>query len=533
MAGEVIGEALLKVRADTTGVEGDLEKAGKKGGQQAADSFASSFRQRWGTMNFGTLLAGGGLVTGVTQVIGAASDLNETIAKSGEVFGDAMDDMEAWSAEASSAFGMSQRAALDAASSFGIFANAAGKTDAEAAYFSRTLTELATDLSSFYNTSTEDAAFAIGAALRGEAEPLRKYGVLLDDATLKAKALEMGIYSGTGTLTQQQKILAAYEVILAQTTVAQGDFERTQSGVANQTRIAKARFEDLKAALGTGLLPIAATALGVFNGLLQFFVDLDPASQKLASMILGVGTAALVLGRGLLFLTAQVLNVVAGFQKLAMFLSANPYVLIIAATIALAALIYFKWEEISTWVENALHRIGDSINWLYDGPLTDLGNWFGNWPDHVSGAAGAVVDALSWAWEQIRELAKKIGESLDHALGPLDEIVGGVAGLIGRGAGGLGGILGFDDGGTIPGPRGAPRLVLAHGGETVLPTHKQPMSDFTGGGGVNYNGPMVQITGPVSIRDDRDVTRLARELRREAETAARARGVRPAPAVAS
>lgn len=30
----------------------------------------------------------------------------------------------------------------------------------------------------------------------------------------------------------------------------------------------------------------------------------------------------------------------------------------------------------------------------------------------------------------------------------------------------------FDTGGVVPGPRGAPRMILAHGGETVLPTHQ-------------------------------------------------------------
>ena len=30
----------------------------------------------------------------------------------------------------------------------------------------------------------------------------------------------------------------------------------------------------------------------------------------------------------------------------------------------------------------------------------------------------------------------------------------------------------FDKGGIVPGPRGAPRMILAHGGETILPTHK-------------------------------------------------------------
>ena len=36
----------------------------------------------------------------------------------------------------------------------------------------------------------------------------------------------------------------------------------------------------------------------------------------------------------------------------------------------------------------------------------------------------------------------------------------------------MGDFLGFDEGGVVPGPIGQPRLVVAHAGETILPTHK-------------------------------------------------------------
>jgi len=42
----------------------------------------------------------------------------------------------------------------------------------------------------------------------------------------------------------------------------------------------------------------------------------------------------------------------------------------------------------------------------------------------------------------------------------------------------------MDSGGIVPGPIGKPQLILAHGGETVLPTHKtsMPSLDLSGGG---------------------------------------------------
>src|SRR5262245_11681386 len=53
------------------------------------------------------------------SAIKGASDLNETLNKSTVVFGRQAASVEEWSKTASTSFGLSQRAALDAASTFG------------------------------------------------------------------------------------------------------------------------------------------------------------------------------------------------------------------------------------------------------------------------------------------------------------------------------------------------------------------------------------------------------------------------------
>lgn len=190
------------------------------------------------------------------DAIGAASDMEETIAKIGVIFGESAKEIDKFAATAATNLGQSKQQALDAAANFAIFGKAAGLSGQALVDFSVDFVALASDLASFNNTTPEDAINAIGAALRGEAEPLRRYGVLLNDATLKAAALELGIYSGTGALTAQQKVLAAQKVILEQTNLAQGDFARTSDGLANSQRQIAASVEDAKAQLGEALLPV-------------------------------------------------------------------------------------------------------------------------------------------------------------------------------------------------------------------------------------------------------------------------------------
>jgi hypothetical protein len=86
----------------------------------------------------------------------------------------------------------------------------------------------------------------------------------------------------------------------------------------------------------------------------------------------------------------------------------------------------------------------------------------------------------------MKQLGKDIGFSFvaelqkQFVLNPLMDALFGQRSSTGNRAGGLIGTIGgfianlfkADDGGIVPGPIGAPRLVMAHGGETILPTHK-------------------------------------------------------------
>jgi hypothetical protein len=73
---------------------------------------------------------------------------------------------------------------------------------------------------------------------------------------------------------------------------------------------------------------------------------------------------------------------------------------------------------------------------------------------------GWIAGALDW-------LIEKAGDLMDAITIGKDTLSDAVGGAIGRF------IPGFDMGGVVPGPVGAPRLALVHGGETILPTHKE------------------------------------------------------------
>ena len=79
----------------------------------------------------------------------------------------------------------------------------------------------------------------------------------------------------------------------------------------------------------------------------------------------------------------------------------------------------------------------------------------------------------------------------------------------------------FDSGGVVPGPKGSPQLILAHGGETVLPTHKGdgtagvaamvPSAPSSGSGGITI------IVNPSAGMNEQALAEMVgRELRKQA-----------------
>lgn len=224
----------------------------------------------------------------------------------GATFGDTGDRIIAWANESAIAFNLSRKEALTAAQTMAVFGDSAGLAGQELETFAISLTERAAEAASYFGGTTADAITAFGAALRGENEPIRKYGVLLDDATLRAKAFEMGLTETTkSALTPQQKTLAAYNVIMEQTTRVQGDVARTSDSMANQIKQSQAQMENFKTTVGETLAVGLNPILKVLNGLFSVFNGL-PQPVKTVAVSMGIlGTAALILGPRIAAITAE------------------------------------------------------------------------------------------------------------------------------------------------------------------------------------------------------------------------------------
>lgn len=285
--------------ADTTGLVSGVKKAVQQ--LDAMSREMKGLNSTMGLVKFDVLVRGlssiGGAISSVTGTLASfgasafnglrdavteATDIGEQLSKSKQIFGDTAEEIKKFS-EAASAIGLSTKAALDATGTFGNLFTAMKLSQEDAAKYSLTMTKLAADLASFNNTSVDEAIAAIGAALRGEAEPIRRYGVLLDEATLKAIAFREGlIATEKEALTPAIKAQAAYAAILEQTVKAQGDFARTSDGLANMNRVVKAQMDNLLGDVGKIFEPFFAAATAAFSQVMQ---EVGPLLREIAQGI--------------------------------------------------------------------------------------------------------------------------------------------------------------------------------------------------------------------------------------------------------
>ncbi len=246
-----------------------------------------------------------------------ASDLEETISKTEVVFGECTDTIMKWSETSLTAMGLSKQSALDGAALYGDMATALGLTKDKAADVSMQLVQLSADMASFKNTSQEMAQTALAAIFTGETETLKKYGIVMTETNLQEFARKQGITQSISAMTQQEKVMLRLAYVTEVTKNASGDFQRTNQGFANQTRILTEGIKELGTILGNNLLPKATQVLHVINDLIAKFASMDQETQmtviKMGAFAASIGPGLIAIGK----LTKGISSAYSGIDLLA------------------------------------------------------------------------------------------------------------------------------------------------------------------------------------------------------------------------
>lgn len=425
---ENLGTATLELEGDLGPLRktlGQAEREAGTSGEKASSSFGEKFSGGVKRAALPAAAALGLIAIGGKKATDAASDLNESVNAVNVVFGKAGKRIHDFSKVAGEEAGLSMRQLNELVTPVGAGLINAGFAADEAATASVNLAKRAADMASVFNVDVSEALGAIQAGLRGEADPLERFGVGLSEAAVTAHALELGLGKTAGELDANDKAQARLSLIMKQTDKVAGDFKNTSDELANSQRINAAEVENQQAKLGQGLLPVMETYQDLVRAVTTFLGEHTTATKIVVGVVAGLALGVLALNAAMKLARAATVAWTAVQWLLNAALTANPIGLVIVAIAALAAAVIIAWQRSDTFREKAealwellkKHPLAQLISRLDDiarlikekvtGALDDLG---GKW-DSMKKKLDPVVDLIKKFVGYIRDvidLIKKI-----------------------------------------------------------------------------------------------------------------------------
>jgi hypothetical protein len=264
--------------------------------------------------------------------ISIASNLAEVQNVVDVTFGSMSSRINEFALSAAQGYGLSELSAKKYTGTMGAMLKSMGLGTSKATDMSIEMAKLAGDFASFYNLDSEEAFSKIRSGISGETEPLKQLGINMSVANLEAYALSQGITTGYASMNQQNQSLTRMNYLLSVSKDAQGDFSRTSSSWANQTRILSLQFDSFKANLGSAFIAVLTPVLQGLNSLMatlitataqvKSFFEALGGSKKSSDIGKTVATSTDQASAGLDGMAAsadsanKAMNSLAGFDKL-------------------------------------------------------------------------------------------------------------------------------------------------------------------------------------------------------------------------
>lgn len=395
----------IRIIGDATSAVAAMDKA---------ERASMSFKDKVGKASVAAGAALAAIGAGAATCAKSAADLQQSVGGVETVFGDSSSKMLEWSNNAAQAVGLSKNEYNEFATLVGSQLQNMGMSVDESANKTNKLIGLGADLSSMFGGTTADAVDALSSALKGEMDPIEKYGISLNDATLQAQAASMGLGDLYQSGDRNAKMQATLAAITAQSGKAVGNFAREADTAQGQQQRMTASFENAKAALGEALLPALTAAA---SKLAEFATWVQANSSWLVPLIGAVAAVIVTLNAAM---TAY--SVVAGIVAVAqgsVNLAFLPVIAVIVAVIAVIALLAMNWDSVKKAGAAAAQWISDKwnafVSWL-SGIGASIKQWGSDTWDGIKNTAKGAVDGI----------ANFFGGLKDKVLGVFDSIIGGI-----------------------------------------------------------------------------------------------------------
>lgn len=350
-----------------------------------------------------------------------ASDLEDAFGATEQIYKGSSDEVKTWADSLESYYGIAEGEALEYANTMGaMLQNIGGLSEAEAAKQSATLVELAGDLAAMFGGSTESAVQALTGALKGNNSMLDNYGMGVNEATIKTKALEMGLIKEGEQLDLAGKQSATLALIMEQTADAQGQAAKESEGASGSMRALTTELKNLAGDLGEELLPVITPFITKIKEMVQGFSELSPETKKtivtIAAVAAAIGPLLMIIGSLASGISAII--TIAPALGVAFTIMTGPVGLVVAAiagVVAIGVALYKNWDTI----KEKAGQLGDWMGEKWNGIKEKTSEVWGN----VKETMGV---AMSAAKENVAERLSSMKQAFDENGGGIKGIVAGL-----------------------------------------------------------------------------------------------------------
>lgn len=250
---------------------------------------ATSVRNLFAVVGAATVArAGAGFFTGAIK---QASDLQQAVGAVGSVFGAASAQVRGLADAAATSVGLSKKDYLSLAAVVGSQLRNMGRDQAGAAAETNNLIKLGSDLAATYGGTVADAVSALSGVLKGETDPIERYGVSIKQSDIQAQLAAHGLENLQGKALKEASATAALNMVVDQTAAAHGQWAAQTNSVAEQSQIVAARADNLRAQIGDKLLPIVLAITKKISALVDYFSTHTAVLYAVAAGVAAISAA--------------------------------------------------------------------------------------------------------------------------------------------------------------------------------------------------------------------------------------------------
>ena len=434
--GKIIGDDVSK------SLDGEAEKAGKSFGQKLSSAmgkagssvanFSNKFKVHAGVALGGLTALGKGAADYAAEAEQSYGAVESIFHEHANVINDA-------SKKAASTIGISAHEFREQSAYMGAMLKNQGIPMEELAGKTQDLMGLGADLAATFGGPTSDAIEALGAMLRGETDPMERYGVAIKEADIKARMAADGLDGLEGEAAKQARTQTLLKMAFEKTADSQGQSQREFETSAARAQRVQAAMKDLRESIGSLLLPVMGALASGMQKVAEvaakhprLFIALAGAVGAVSAAIVGIATvSSAVSALGGMAKIASVASKAMAGLKVAMAAVTGPVGLIVAGIAAVVAgltLFFTKTETGKKLWASFTQFLGQAWDWIVgkfqagiEWITSTFGPVFSQIGQVISGAWDATVEKVSGAIARVKEIISgaltfwQTGETTDFA----------------------------------------------------------------------------------------------------------------------